>query len=409
MEKRKLYAGLDIGARYAMISYFTPGMSEPETVSRIAGGEIYQIPQLLYKREGIGQWFYGEEAAEAAKRYSDVPLDRLYLRAKSGESVVLDGQSYTYVELFALFIRKMLMLAAKLNPNVKIEQLVLTTDSLNRENMKLFAAVMEKLDIAPGHFTVIDYPESFYYYALSQKQELWIHNAALFDYGKNGILYFYTERKPKTTPQLVSVLERDLGALEGNKDTAFLAMLPKVFGKQVFSAVYLTGDGFDGEWMQQSLKYLCQNRRVFLGKNLYTKGACYAAMAAGEIKPWKFVYMGENEMKFNVSLKVRDTDGLAFYTLITAGDNWYEAVGECEILLAGTREIDFWLQAADSREAKINTLELTDLPDRPDKMTRLRIMAKPLSDSSVKIVIKDLGFGELVKSSDKSWEYTMEF
>ena len=322
---------------------------------------------------------------------------------------MLDGQSYTYVELFALFIRKMLMLAAKLNPNVQIEQLVLTTDSLNRENMKLFAAVMEKLDIAPGHFTVIDYPESFYYYALSQKRELWLHDTAMFDYGKSGLLYFYMERKTKTTPQLVSVMERNLGQLEGDKDEAFLSVLPEAFGKRIFSSVYLTGDGFDGEWMRQSLKYLCRNRRVFLGKNLYTKGACYAAMAAGEVKPWNFVYIGENEMKFNVSLKVRGAKGLAFYSLISAGDNWYEAAGECEILLSGTREVDFWLQAADSREAKIHTLELTDLPKRPDKMTRLRITAKPLSDSSVKIVIRDLGFGELVKSSDKSWEYTMEF
>ena len=223
MEKRKLYAGLDIGTRYAMISYYMLGMSEPETVSRIAGGEVYQIPQLLYKREGIGQWFYGEEAAKTAKKYSDVPLDKLYLRARDQESVVLDGQSYTYVELFALFIRKMLMLAAKLNPNVQIEQLVLTTDSLNRENMKLFAAVMEKLDIAPGHFTVIDYPESFYYYALSQKRELWLHDTAMFDYGKSGLLYFYMERKPKTTPQLVSVMERNLGQLEGDKDLVGIA------------------------------------------------------------------------------------------------------------------------------------------------------------------------------------------
>ena len=33
-----------------------------------------------------------------------------------------------------------------------------------------------------------------------------------------------------------------------------------------------------------------------------------------------------------------------------------------------------------SREAKIETLELTDMPARPDRTTRVRITATPLSD-----------------------------
>ena len=51
--------------------------------------------------------------------------------------------------------------------------------------------------------------------------------------------------------------------------------------------------------------------------------------------------------------------------------------------------------------------ELSDLPERKPKTTRLRISAKPVSDSKVKIKIRDLGFGEIVKSSDLTWEYTM--
>ena len=47
--------------------------------------------------------------------------------------------------------------------------------------------------------------------------------------------------------------------------------------------------------------------------------------------------------------------------------------------------------------------------ERPDKATRLRITAKPVSDTKVWIQIRDLGFGELFKSSDKVWDYRMEF
>lgn len=408
MEKRKLYVGLDIGTKYAMVSYCTADMTEPETVSKVAGSGIYQIPQLLYKREGLGQWFYGEEAAQMAQKFSGVLLDRLYERAKRKEEIVLEGVSYSYMELFALYIKKLLTLPAKLDVNVTVEQLVITTETLGRENMELFSAVMEKLDITPGHFSIIDYAESFYYYAMSQKQELWLHNAVLFDYRGSDLKCLSTERNSASIPQVVTLEEENLGPLIGRKDTAFYDVLTKVLGKRIFSAVYLIGDGFDGEWMKESLQYLCAGRRVFVGKNLYAKGASYAAAVLGQIRTWNFVYMGENELKFNISLKVHNEESLAFYTLISAGENWYDAKGECEILLSGTPEIDFWIQAADSREARIDTLELTDLPTRPDKMTRLRITAKPLSDHQVKVRIRDLGFGEIYKSSEKSWEYMME-
>ena len=408
METKKLYAGLDIGTKYAMLSYYTPGMPEPETVSRVAGSEIYQIPQLLYRRKESGQWFYGEEALRIAQQCGEQPLEGLYMRAREKEAVQVNGQLYSYTELFVLFLKKLLTLPVKLNPNAVTEQLVITVEELDHENMELFAEVMEKLDIAPGHFAVLDYTESFYYYALSQKQELWQHDVALFDYRSRDLRYFCLERSTRAVPQRISVKEKNFGPLMGMKDVAFGEVLREAFGKQIFSAVYLTGEGFDGDWMQQSLQRLCRGRRVFMGKNLYTKGACYAAVVSGKLCAWNFVYMGENEMKFQVSLKLRQKDGMAFYNLITAGENWYRARGECEILLSGTKEISFWLQEADSREAQIQTLALTDLPERPDKMTRLRITAEPLSDAQVRVEIRDLGFGELVKSSDKSWEYILK-
>ena len=160
--------------------------------------------------------------------------------------------------------------------------------------------------------------------------------------------------------------------------------------------------------MRESLKFLCNGRHVFLGKNLYAKGACYASWIHTGMQPWQFVYIGENEMKVNISLKVKDREELIFHTLVSAGENWYEAKNQCEILLAGTNTVDFWLQLPDSREAKIESLELTDIPKRPERMTRLSVMTEALSDSAVKVTIRDLGFGEIYKSSEKVWEYKME-
>ena len=335
MTEQGYYIGIDMDDRNAVISYYKAGMREPETLSTIAGSEIYQIPVALIKKRGIGQWFIGEEA------------------------------------------KKM--------------------------------ALLQNEDLGLGRSQLIlqDRKESFYYFVYNQKQELWLHDIFLFDCRGDEVRCCATVRDTRTVPQMVTITE-EVHALDGtHKDESFYKILLDSFHGHICSSVYLVGDGFDGDWMKMSLSYMCKGRRAFIGKNLYSKGACYAAIVREQKNPWPYVYMGDNEMKVNVSLKVKNGGKWEFLSLINAGDNWYEASGECEVLLDGDKEIDFWLQLPHSRDARIEKLELSDLPERKPKTTRLRISAKPVSDSQVKIKIRDLGFGEIVKSSDLTWEYTM--
>ena len=52
-------------------------------------------------------------------------------------------------------------------------------------------------------------------------------------------------------------------------------------------------------------------------------------------------------------------------------------------------------------------LELTDLPKRKARTTRLRISAKPTAVDRITFRIMDLGFGEIVRSTEKVWEYAV--
>ena len=273
--------------------------------------------------------------------------------------------------------------------------------------MEVFWKIAPKLGLLPEQFMVIDHKESFYYFALSQPESLWIHDVYLFENDGKNIFYYGLKRNTRTKPQVVSIRESIKNPIEENKDQEFLTILQRAFENQIVSTVYLVGEGFEGGWMKDSLTFLCRNRRAFLGNNLYSKGACYAGFVREYNDDWKCIYMGENEMKFNLSLKVRDKGSLAFYTLISAGKNWFETKGECDVILAGNAEIDFWKQLPNSREAVIETLELTDLPNRPDRTTRLRITATPVSDEKIEVQIQDMGFGEIYKSTDKTWKYMM--
>ena len=74
----------------------------------------------------------------------------------------------------------------------------------------------------------------------------------------------------------------------------------------------------------------------------------------------------------------------------------------------GSHEVEFWIQKPDSRKANVEKLYLEGLPERDDRTTRLRINASANSDREVSIVIKDMGFGEIAPSSDKSWTHVIK-
>lgn len=402
------YIGIDLNDSYAMVSFFQQNMKEPETVSTVAGSEVFQIPLVLARRKSIGKWYYGDEARKLSKSGEMVCIDQLLKRALNNEKIVIDDDSFMAEELLALFLKKVMELPSKLGNPSSFDRLVICVDRLTKENMSMFYGMSVRLGINSKQLTVIDRKESFYYFALNQDKSLWLHDVVLFMQENESIYFYSLKRDLRTTPQVVSIDKSISYTLDTNdKDKSFSDIINESFKNRVISTVFLVGDTFAEGWMKQSVSLLCKGRRVFMGNNLFTKGACYAAATRDKEAEWPFVYMGENEMKFNLSLKVHDKGELSFYNLISAGSNWFEAKGQCEVIISGSYEVDFWKQLPKSREAKIETLRLTDMPPRPDRATRIRITATPVSDDRIDIEIKDLGFGEIFMGSGKVWHYEM--
>ena len=120
MAEKNLYIGVDLNDKYALLSYFTETMTEPETVSTIAGSEIYQIPLSLYKMKGIGQWYFGQDAKNMSKAEGGVCIDDLYRRAYEAEKIEIEENFYDTKDLLAVFFRKILMLPRHLSGQMKI-------------------------------------------------------------------------------------------------------------------------------------------------------------------------------------------------------------------------------------------------------------------------------------------------
>ena len=309
--------------------------------------------------------------------------------------------------MFIIFLRKLLTIPGQYYGSAKLEKLVITVPNINMEYMELFAVVCNRLGLDSSKVMFIDRSESFYYYALNQRPDIFHNDVMLYDIEDNQLTGLRLHRNEDTTPQLIRLEPANYGSLIDNKDENFLKILESSFEGYEISSVFLTGDGFDGDWMKQSLAFMCHNRRVFAGKNLFSKGACYAGYIKDGNKPWPFVFMGDQELKVNLSLKVLNHNEMQFISLLDAGENWFESEYSCEVILDGTKEIEFWIQRPEKRQATVEVLELKDLPDRENRTTRLRITAKPVSDKDIRIIIRDLGFGEIVPSSNKVWEHEL--
>ena len=106
MTEQCYYIGIDMDDRNAVISYYKAGMREPETLSTIAGSEIYQIPVALIKKRGIGQWFIGEEAKKMALIQNEDVIGHLLDNALAKKQVTVENIVYEAEELFALYVKR---------------------------------------------------------------------------------------------------------------------------------------------------------------------------------------------------------------------------------------------------------------------------------------------------------------
>ena len=405
LQREAFYIGIDLDDNWTQISYYLKDMAEPETVSTIAGGQRYRIPTALCKRQELGAWYLVDVQGEQ-EEYARV--DMLLARALKKEQIQgeIDAE-----ELLVAFMRKVIRLIPGLVEFAQIQAVTVHMEELNLTKVQLLTQVLERIGISGERIFVQDSMESFCHFVMHQKKELRQHEVVLFSCKEHRVSSFILTKEEKTMPRKVQIQKQELGILPQKaeeRDKSFAAMAEEILKGRIVSAIYLVGEGMDGDWLKDSLHILCRNRRVFQGKNLYTKGACYESVMHMHNEEVDYVYFSENIIADNIFLQVRNGDRTFFKELAEAGTGRYELSASCQVLLEGEPIVEVWLQPPDRKEARVEQLRLTDLPQRPPKATRLCIEIMPGEGRQVLIRIIDMGFGEWYPSSGKVWEYSID-
>ncbi len=429
-EKGKLHTGsvlvgYDLGDVCSQISYCIYGKEDVDTVATVVGTKQYNIPTVLCKRKGVNQWFYGKDAVKNADEEGMFPVDRLLSLARKGDMVELDGEDYDPVALLTLFLKRSMSLMSFIATVDRIDAIMFTVDEPDDRLVEVLSKASSNLGLKTDRIFCQSHTESFYYFMLHQPPELWAYQVIACEHDGMRLKTYRLECNKRTTP-IVALIEEQIydtlvipAETEEEQirrdacrlaDERFLGILRNLCEGRIVSSAYLLGDGFRTEWDKESIQFLCHNRRVFQGNNLFSRGACFGLqekLAPSEVGK-KYVFLGRDKLKANIGMNVFRQGREAYYALLDAGENWYEAAKECEFLLAEDRELSFVITPLTGQNAETRLVRLGGRAGEGAPFTRYRLAMTMSGPETVRVVVTDLGFGEFFPPSGQMWEETLE-
>lgn len=336
---------------------------------------------------------------------------------------MIEGEGYDPTALLTLFVKRSLSLLNMRLSLGQVEAFMFTVEDLTPSMVEVLSKVAAALSLKTEHIFFQSHVESFYYYVLHQPADLWKYNVMIFDYS-SSLKSICFECNKRTTPQVVFInsnsypdmVREEFGTEETEQkerkqklDKKFLRIAEAEMDGGMFSTVYLLGDGFKENWAGDSLRYLCRNRRVFQGNNLYSKGACYGALE--RLSPSEesktHVYLGADKLKSNIGMKVKRRGEDSYFAILDAGTNWYEVSADFEVILESGNTVDLMITPLTGEKVIDKRLVLDGLPERPRNTTRLKFHIEMSAVNQVVATIEDMGFGEILPSSGKGWTQTI--
>ena len=82
--------------------------------------------------------------------------------------------------------------------------------------------------------------------------------------------------------------------------------------------------------------------------------------------------------------------------------------GSCDFILDEKEDITFITSAMEGGERKMYAMALPNLPERPNRTTRLRMEVTAVSAKECVIKVTDLGFGDMFPASGIVWKDSLK-
>lgn len=380
----------------------------------------WAFPTVVCRKKEEDVWLVGEEAYASALMGDGVIVDKLLKLVRKDGTSTISGVKYRGVEILMRFLEKVLMLpvadmAEEINGLAAgewVEQLVITVPEIEARLLDCLIYCGDYLQIPRDRIHIISHTESFLYYVLSQKREMWNNQVGMFDLSEEG-LFYYEMKVQRGMRNVTVVAEKEkldegfsldiLSTPSGMKlaDKILCACGERFLQKKLFSSVFLAGKGFENqEWAVDFMKIVCARRRVFVEPALFSQGAALRAadLTSGKTS-YPYVLICDGRLDTTVCVNVFHQDKENQLVLAAAGDSWYESKSTVDFILDNQNYLEFSMVPLGAKSTKTVKLILEGFPEREDKTVRIQTQVGFLDEKTMAVVVKDMGFGEFFPST----------
>jgi len=375
--------------------------------------EALIFPTVISKKKGEDAWVVGEDAYALALDGKGIITDKLLKLTRKDGIATIDGTRYEGKEILKIYFREIINAGMEKLYKEKPEEVVVAMAGLEEDIVGDIREAFVGLGYQPNHIHIISKEESFIYFVLSLKKDIWNNKVGMYDLSDVSLTYYEMLVNRNSRKLLVNaesenmdeafnlqILNNPSGAKLADKILTSVA--EKVMDKKKFSSIFLTGQVFaEHEWADGFISYLCSRGKVYLDTNIFAKGAAFKGVdLASENSIYNLTALCEGRLRSDVYINVENNGKDGKIYLAKAGDFWGEPDTELLMIPDEKEVIDISVVGVDGKVKKNIPIVLDFLPKRPIKTRRFYFRTKFRDDKIMDVEIEDAGFGDMYPPTD---------
>ena len=375
--------------------------------------EALIFPTVISKKKGEDAWVVGEDAYALALDGKGIITDKLLKLTRKDGIATIDGTRYEGKEILKIYFREIINAGMEKLYKEKPDEVVVAMSGLEEDIVGDIREAFVGLGYQPNHIHIISKEESFIYFVLSLKKDIWNNKVGMYDLSDVSLTYYEMIVNRNSRKLLVNaesenmdeafnlqILNNPSGAKLADKILTSVA--EKVMDKKKFSSIFLTGQVFaEHEWADGFISYLCSRGKVYLDTNIFAKGAAFKGVdLASENSIYNLTAICEGRLRSDVYINVDNNGKDGKIYLAKAGDFWDEPDTELLMIPDDKEVIDISVAGIDGKVKKNIPIVLDFLPKRPIKTRRFYFRTKFLDDKIMNVEIEDAGFGDMYPPTD---------
>lgn len=392
--------GLDLSDELSTLVYYGQDIS-------------LRYPTIVAKDRNSNNWFIGEKAYEKALDGTGLMSLNLLSMTLKDTYMTVEGEKFLGKDLLRIFISLLIEKSLQKYGGTYPEKVVVSLRLMKEDLIKKIREIFLDLGYLNDNILIISKEESFIYYIMSQNRDVWNNQVALFDLSDKNFVYYElqtirmgreivvcADSKKMEESIKIDLLKTQSGAKLA--DRILTESAKKLMQKKLFSAIALTGKGFeDISWASEFTKYIANRKKVFYDASIFAKGASIKGLElVKEEYKFKFVCICEGHIDTSVYLELMDKNTPSLFELAKIGQLWHKIDKKVTVLLDHTNEVEFVLVSNLKRKKKSVKILVDFFKDRPKNSKKVDIFINFRDNRTMQITICDAGFGEFFPKTE---------